>query len=88
MVGAGAHDGPSPIDQNMLSDLCFFGASKAPPPTDSFLKPTDKPKFEIPPKGEEYGKQQQISHRGIHRGASQEAAEEGRQAHYQGSDER
>ena len=48
MVGAGAHDGPSLIGQNMLSDLCFFGASKAPPPTDGFFKPTDKPKFEIP----------------------------------------
>ena len=24
----------------------FFGASKAPPPTDRFFKPTDKPKFE------------------------------------------
>ena len=50
MVGAGAHDGPSPIDQNMLSDLCFFfGASKAPPPTDVFLKRTDKPKSESRP---------------------------------------
>ena len=47
MVGAGAHDGPSQIDKNMLSDPCFFGASKAPPPTDRFFKPTDKPKFEI-----------------------------------------
>ena len=46
MVGAGAHDGPSQIDRNMLSDPCFFGASKAPPPTDRFFKPTDKPKFE------------------------------------------
>ena len=50
MVGAGAPAGPSPIDQNMLSDLCFFGASKAPPPTDGFLKPTYKPKFETSPK--------------------------------------
>ena len=46
MVGAGAHDGPSQIDRNMLSNPCFFGASKAPPPTDRFFKPTNKPKFE------------------------------------------
>ena len=26
----------------------FFGASKAPPPTDRFFKPTDTPKFESP----------------------------------------
>jgi hypothetical protein len=50
MVGAGAHDGPSPIDQNVLSDICFFGASKAPPPTDGFLKPADKPQFDLPAK--------------------------------------
>ena len=46
LVGAGAHDGPSLIDHNLLLDICFFGASKAPPPTDGFFKPTDKPKFE------------------------------------------
>ena len=50
LVGAGAHDGPSLIDHNLLLDICFFGASKAPPPTDGFFKPTDKPKFEHQPR--------------------------------------
>ena len=48
MVGAGAHDGPSPIDQNMLSDLCFFRGVEGAAPYRLFFNPTAKPKFEIP----------------------------------------
>ena len=44
-VGAGAFDGPLPIDQNWLSDLRSLRGVEAPPPTDGCFKQFTKPIF-------------------------------------------